>query len=325
MIKLKSIFKIVLLHLMSFQLYAEQAPYEMHELLLRYNIAAHVKITSHGQDHFRVKVLDVLDSRKSGIVNGDYLKIAYDFSVVCPPSFSQKYAEEHREALAFLSYRNGQWGLTQGKIVFLQEGMASVRFHEEGYQYNAPISHWKKSLQEYTNHFSENKQGRLELKLRTHQFKGKSLTALTQLQYVSYYRIEEQSLQTNKHLHLIEFPESIEEEVELNNKNDNQVYNFAATPAFSDSTMQEVDKKLNDIIRLEYPQLREIGIVGRAYYSLIIEKNGQVSGVEIVKTIAPEVSEAIKSFFSNHNQWKPAYNKKGEAIRFKQTMVLSIK
>lgn len=302
-----------------FRLLAEEAPYEMHELLLRYNLAAHVKISTHGDGYFRVKVIDVLDKRKSGIKSGDYLKVSYDFNMVCPPSFPIEYAKEHKEALAFLTYHKGKWHLTQGVIIFLKNQTATINFHEEGFQYKATLIAWKKSLKEYASHFSENPEGRLQLLLSKREFENKRLEALSQLQYVRFYQMGSQLLSQYQELKHIELHEPVEESIEELSKN--EIHLFAHKMPISDSLMKEISNELNVILKSKYPDFYESGIKGRSYYQLTFERDGKISNVEILKAVAKEISQEIQAYFKVKNQWSPALNENKEPIRFKQGLV----
>lgn len=309
------------LHLLA---YCEQAPYQMHELLLRYNLVAHVKISAHAEDHFRVRVINVLHKRKSGIVNGDYLKINYDFNVVCPPSFPIRYAEEHREALIFLSYHLGSWHLTQGNIEFSDDGNYAVSFHEEGYRFKASLAEWKENLAHYDSHFSLNHKGQIGMKVQSSELDLKSYAALTQLQYSAYYRKGRNLLSNNKSLEPLEMMVHLEEEMEAEIIED-EIYFHAATSPFSDSVMMVIHEQLIDSTQKHHPDFLSKGISGRTYYSLVIEKDGTISKVEIIRSIAPEIDRLIQAFFVKNNQWSKAFNENGQPIRFKQTMVLALR
>ena len=72
------------------------------------------------------------------------------------------------------------------------------------------------------------------------------------------------------------------------------------------------------------PSLKEAGIFGNNYYSLVFEKNGRISKVKLIRLIDPQIGNEIELYFSKHNQWEAALNEKGEKIRYKQRMVLKI-
>lgn len=318
--------KIVLLLLFSglwFRLIAEQAPYKMHELLLKTNLVAHVQLSASGHGFFRLQVLEVLHRKKSGIIKGDYIKVKYDFDVVCPPTFPKQFVTEKKKALAFLTHYNGQWHLTQGKIAFIEEDKAEVYFHEEGFVYRAPIEQWKKSIAEYHQHFTLNQEGKVLVRNKKIDSLAKKFTFLVQMQYVSLGLRQRNTLEDYPYIQKVAIvaPPERQEEVEQNQE---KIYDYAATPPFTDSIQLSIQRELLAQIEKNVPILKAKGISGRNYYSLLIEKDGRISKVKIYRMIDSLIGKEIERYFSNHNQWNAALNEKGDKIRFEQRMVLKI-
>lgn len=162
--------------------FAEEAPHSMEELLLQTDLVVHIQLGNHTDTNFRARVLDVIHNNHTGIKTGDYLKILNNFNDVCPASFPRAYAKEKREALAFLSYLNGNWYLTQGEIAFMDKNKARVQFYEEGYEYNATIASWKADLASYYEHFSLDKTGELIAKYTRKNAEGKPYRNLVKIQ-----------------------------------------------------------------------------------------------------------------------------------------------
>ncbi|NBG65707.1 hypothetical protein [Acidiluteibacter ferrifornacis] len=306
-----------------FNIIADEAPYKMHELLLKTNLVAHVQLSASEDDFFRLEVLSVLHRKQSGITEGDYLKVKHDFNVVCPPSFPKQFVIEKKKALAFLTYHKGQWHLTQGEIVFLKNDTAEFDFYEEGYVYSAPISEWKKSITEYHQHFTLNQEGKVMPKLKSTDYQSNKHTALTQLQYISLNLMKRNSLVNYPNLQEIDLVSEVEF-VEKQIPDQNRIYLFAAKPSITDSIQLLIQQDLLAQLEKILPGFREKGIYGSNFYSLVIEKDGRISKVEINRVIDNAIGEEIERYFINHNQWKAALNEKGEKIRYKQRMVLKI-
>lgn len=320
---MKKIFTFLLFCSIWVRLFADQAPYKIHELLLKTNLVAHVQLSASDNGFFRLKVLEVLHRKKSGITEGDYLKVKYDFNVVCPPTFPKEYALKKKKALALLSYDKGQWHLTQGEIVFLQEDTAEFYFHEEGFIYRAALTDWKKSLSEYHQHFTLNQEGKVIPKLKSIDYQSKKHTALTQLQYVALNLVERNSLGNYPNLQEIDLVQEVELVDELM-PDQNRIYLFSAKPSITDSMQLQIQKDLVVQIEKNLPGLKEKGIYGSNFYSLLIEKDGRISKVGINRLIDAAIGKEIERYFLDHNQWNPALNEKGEKIRYKQRMVLRI-
>ena len=269
---MKSLYAIVLL-LLSYAVKADEAPYKMQDLLLRTDLIAQVKITSHSDQLIRVKVLDILHNFRTGIKHGDYLKVQYDFNTICPAPFPKEYAEEHREALAFLSFENNQWYLTCGEIAFLNDSKATVQFFEDGYEYTESIDGWKRDLEDYFSHFSMDKEGKLSPRLNAENWKVSKLSALCYLQYVGCYgplKSNAEDYQSLKPLFNEVIPPA--EEIAVFKESEDRVYTFVDTDPISDSTSLEIMKTLQNRVRAKYPELDESGIQGNTYYSVLFEK-----------------------------------------------------
>ncbi len=311
-----------MLLLLSYFALADEAQYKMQDLLLRTNLIAQVKITSHSDQLIRVQVLDILHNSGSGIRQGDYLKVQYDFNVICPAPFPKKYAEEHREALAFLSFENNQWYLTCGEIAFLNDGKATVQFFEEGYEYTESIDGWKRDLQDYFSHFSLNKQGKLIPRLSTENWQDSRLSALCYLQYVGFYHPLKSNVEDYQSLKpLLNDVVPSAEEAEVHLVKEDSVYTFVADDPISDSTSLEIMKVLQKSVREKHPELKDLGIEGNTYYSLVFEKDGRISEVKILCSVAEQIDKEIRQYYKEYPQWPAPLNERRKPVRYRKNMV----
>lgn len=74
---------------------------------------------------------------------------------------------------------------------------------------------------------------------------------------------------------------------------------------------------------LKYPELaKEKGIEGRVFVSFIIEKDGSISNVKILRGIGGGCEEAAVEMIKNMPKWKPG-KQRGKPVRFQ--FVLPIK
>ncbi|MCG8577231.1 MAG: energy transducer TonB [Flavobacteriales bacterium] len=302
--------KFLLIIISSFQFHlavrADEEAYSMDELFLNSNLIAHVKIISHTDQNFRVRVREVLHHHKSGITEGGYLKIINDFNVTCPAAFPIELAEQKREALAFLSYHNGNWHLNRGEIAFFKGANVRVALEKEGCHYNGTINNWKEDLSDYFEHFQYNAEGRIISKYDSTQIEGKIFSPLVQLQY--YWLYGNLSLEA---IPKLEFELKVQianysDADEEGPVEDEKIYTFVDTfPIQPDSL---VLKMMNDLVTFtlkRYPELQQ-SLYANTYYSLIFEKDGRISDVKILRSVSPKIDESIKAYFQLYPQWEPA-------------------
>ncbi|MCB0803084.1 MAG: hypothetical protein KDB74_08290, partial [Flavobacteriales bacterium] len=142
-------------------------------------------------------------------------------------------------------------------------------------------------------------------------------------QYVSLNLMKRNSIGNYPNLQKIELvPDVVLVEELMPDKN--RIYDFAAKPSIMDSIQLHIQQDLLAHLEKILPGIREKGIYGSNFYSLVIEKDGRISKVEINRVIDTAIGKEIERYFINHNQWRAALNEKGEKIRFKQRMVLKI-
>lgn len=318
---MKNLYAVILL-LFCYAAKADEAPHKMQDLLLRTNLIAKVKITSHSDEIVRVQVLDILHNFRTGIKQGDYLKIQYHFNVICPVPFPRKYAEENREALAFLSFKDNRWYLTCGEIAFLNDGKATVRFFEEGFEYSESIEGWKRDLQGYFSHFSLNKEDKLTPRLSAENWQDNKLTALSYLQYAGFYHPLELNVEDFPSLKPL-FIEVVTpaDEIAVEGAMEDEVYTLVDTDPISDSVSLEIMKALLKRVMERHPELKDSGIQGNTYYSLRFEKDGRISEVKILRSVAEQIDEEIEQYFKEHPQWLEPLNENGKPVRYKKNMV----
>ena len=71
---------------------------------------------------------------------------------------------------------------------------------------------------------------------------------------------------------------------------------------------------------LKYPELaKEKGIEGRVFVSFIIEKDGSISNVKILRGIGGGCDEATVEMIKNMPKWKPG-KQRGKPVRFQFTL-----
>lgn len=308
---------------LSFSLFAERAPYTMDEVLMNSRLIAHVKIKSHTHHSFKVEVLDILHHHRTGIKKGDYLNVVNDFNIICPPGFPISYAEEHREALAFLTFHKGKWYLKNDQIAFFEADKVKVRFSTEGYDLRATIPEWKSELKQYFTEFSKDKNEKLTHSPEATQALVDKKPSLVALQYASmYYGIK---IDTQKHPLLI--PNEIiyispkaytKEQI----KDTNRIHEFLDHPPVNDSLMLALNQKLKALYFKRHPEETDIIEAFKVFYHLIIEKDGSVSQVKILRSFNPKMDAVIKSFYLDESFKLPIpRNEYNWPVRCKQILM----
>lgn len=292
----------------------------MHALLLQSDLIAHIQILTHTQQQLKVRVVGTLRNFKTGIVQGDYLRVAHDFQVVCPQGFPEHYAEEQREAVAFLRNEEAQWQLVYGKIAFMEAGKASLDFYEEGYCYTATLDQWHRDLNTYYQHFSLNQKGQLISRLQADNWQEASVSNLAYLQYAAHFNSGQSGMRQFSVLKpLFTSLEGPKEEPQWLAPPDS-IYNFAYTPPISDSVMRIIRVELSQRIN-QNAMVNQHTLLPNTYFSLLFEKDGRVSEVQIYRSAHAAVDELLRSYFKENARWPPAQDQRGNPIRFRQRMV----
>lgn len=318
---MKKILTGILFVVLNLFLFAEEAPHSMGDLLQRTQLIVHGKITSHTQLTATVHVIEILHNYRTGINQGDYLKIENDFRVVCPIDIPLEFAQQKKEAVFFLSYFKNKWYITMGDVAFFKDGKAELTFFQEGYTYSGTIAEWKSDLNGYYAHFKRNEQKELRPLLDKKKWaKDRTLSALAQLQYRSYYRDHFRSLESSPRLKPIETVIFVEEEpfATLASSADISV-------PISQEEIMEISQQIASQARERYPELVQDKIEGFTYYSLFFIIDGSIAKVEFDISVHGRINEAIQAYYDTHSKWSPALDEKGNPIRFKQQLSMHFK
>jgi len=98
---------------------------------------------------------------------------------------------------------------------------------------------------------------------------------------------------------------------------------FAEERAEFEGGLQEFYKYLGKHIK--YPRkAQRLGIEGRVYLQFIVEKDGSLTDIQVVKGIGAGCDEEAVRVLQNSPKWKPA-KQRGKKVRFKMTQPISFK
>jgi protein TonB len=76
---------------------------------------------------------------------------------------------------------------------------------------------------------------------------------------------------------------------------------------------------------LTYPkQAQRIGVEGTVIVRFVVNTNGSIQDVEVVRSVNPSLDEAAKDVIRNSPQWKPARHN-GRAVRSRMTIPIKFK
>lgn len=301
---------------------AEQAPFGISEVLFNTNLIAHVKITSHTQDNFTVKVINVLHHHRSSIQPGHYIRIKNDFSIVCPAAFPIKYAVQKREALAFLSYHKGNWYITQNEIGFFKSNKVRISFPKQGYYYHGTIAEWKADLTDYFAHFSIGSDKKIIPQFTQEQLKGKVFSDLVWLQYRALYLLNESKHSSNTNLET-SFA-YVEDVVEIDSTQNNVIRQVVKREPIPQDSVKNIQYALLEYIDVNHPEIKEASISGTTLFALLFEKDGTISETKILRSIHPTIDAAIITYFETHKDWLPPLDEDDQPTRYQQHLPLRI-
>lgn len=77
-------------------------------------------------------------------------------------------------------------------------------------------------------------------------------------------------------------------------------------------------------IRENYPEINESDMTGKTVYSLLFEKDGSISEVNVIRSIHPKIDMGIKAYYEIHNQWTSPETHKGKAVRYIENFVVDL-
>lgn len=88
--------------------------------------------------------------------------------------------------------------------------------------------------------------------------------------------------------------------------------NVEVNPEFPGGQKELINYLSKNIV---YPEAaKSDGVSGVVYCSFVIDKDGSISNVKVLKGLSPELDQAAKDAIANMPDWDPAIHKDGQAV-----------
>lgn len=145
---------------------------------------------------------------------------------------------------------------------------------------------------------------------------------------------------------IVEVPddEEIEEEVEIDLDIQANEETQVEDPVFSDEPKEEKADKIFQVVQekakpkggmssfynyvhenLEYPdKARRMGIEGKVYVQFVVEKNGKITNVEVLKGIGHGCDKEAVRILKNAPEWEPG-KQRGRPVRVRRVLPITFK
>ncbi len=89
-------------------------------------------------------------------------------------------------------------------------------------------------------------------------------------------------------------------------------------PSYHGGSQNEFQKHLQKLVK--YPlAAQNAGISGKVIVQFIVDENGKVTGIKVIKSPHPSLSEAVKMAFAKTDRWTPG-NQQGRKVQVAYTM-----
>lgn len=108
-------------------------------------------------------------------------------------------------------------------------------------------------------------------------------------------------------------------QADIETQGDTTIYTFADQMPVFQGGEKELFSFLGENVR--YPkEAREAGIEGIVVHSFVVEKDGSITNIEMVKSLSPEIDkEALRVIKLTDKKWEPGMQE-GEPVRLKYTL-----
>ena len=134
---------------------------------------------------------------------------------------------------------------------------------------------------------------------------------------------DEQPTMESEEVAMVE-TEPVAEEEEKKEEEEDRIFDVPEQRPQFNGTNDELSKFLSETI--QYPAIaHENGIQGRVYVSFVVEKDGSVSNIKVVRPIDPSLNkEAVRVIQASSGRWKPAMQR-GVPVRSTYTMPVNFR
>lgn len=203
------------------------------------------------------------------------------------------------------------------------QGKASLWFQE--CSFSGTPEEWRTEIAWFRKEFFLDDQGNIAGKHSLEEILTMDLPKLTHDLYRRMYP-EFASQRTHKLQCEFVVPEEPEEgEEDLPEPvEDTTIFLFAEQPAAPIQSLEQLVKAAEIYVYEQNPTDSKLDIEGRIYCRLIIEKDGKISRVEILKSPWKAFDHSVIDFFLAAEPWTPAKDRYGNPIRYGATVPVRV-
>lgn len=295
----------------------ESMPFDAGKVVLNSDLIVYGRVRSDQGKTFKMEVIEVWHDNKYGIQPGNYLRVKDDVTLGC--GFVTSVVEEVQFGIFFLTKEPSIWRLTHPEFLpKFNTDHASAWFNMCSYR--GTKEEWRKEIQHFRSEFTVDKNEKVTGKLIAEQVKtDMSIPDLSLHYYLDLY--PDLSMSRTSRL---DCGAAVVKSETLGDPPppavDTTLHIFLEFPTEPPYRMDSLLAVASTYITEAHPILTEARIQGKVYCALIIERDGQVSRVEVLRSPHHSMDETVKEFFLASGTWSPGTNGRKHPIRSKITL-----
>ena len=293
---------------------ADEEPFDPAQILLKSDLIVYGKVHRDEGKIFRVRVHEVWKGKKKyGLEPGDFLKILNEVELSCGLSLNGV-ADEIDTAIFFLRKEPNIWRLMNRSFIpqfFFWK--AEIWFN--GCSFKSDLPDWRREIKAFLKEFSIDSEGIITSRHQESEFANLDLPKMAHDYYLQLYpslREEFQPRLDCEQTSVLEYSEPKTQE-------DTTIYVITEQPATPPIPLDSLVRMGSAYLQKSNPEFFDLGIEGRIYISLIIEKDGSISKVHLLRGLLPQLDKAAIDFFQNSSSWIPAMHRR-RPVRFKMNL-----
>jgi len=166
--------------------FGEAIPYKMHELFFESDLISEVKIVSHTDTYYTIRIRSVFRDNGFGLKKDDYIRIKKDFNITSSSEvISSSVITDEPSGIAFLVKTKNGW--TMRKFFSSDEDEKTTTLYLAGCQITGSTTDLKTQIVAYFKEFSLDEKGMLVAQKKANEVKSTEHAALVLLQYYKLY------------------------------------------------------------------------------------------------------------------------------------------
>lgn len=280
-------------------------PLDIGKVILHSDLIVYATARSEQNHTFKIEVIDIWLDKGYGIKKEDYLKIPKEIVFEC--GFSTNAVTEVGTGVFFLKKEDNTWRLvTYNFIPRFVNGNASTLVFE--CYYTANFKKWKNNIQAFLKEFHLDQYDYiLASKSEEEILRLPTLLPLVHEYYRNFYPNLRFQIKSK-----LDCPYITESQLEadlkasLIPKSDTFIYKVPEKMALPPEPFDSLLSKITALLEEKHPEIIEMDIYGRMYYSLLIEKDSSVSKVKTLRSLHPDLDKDVQEYLMSSSPWIPA-------------------